>query len=221
MASRESPNRHQMKNARSRSDGQDEARSSSLRGDAWSVRSPADADASRAMDRHQTVSIEAAWNSLARQIFIRSRSPSDGWENAWKKSTIVARSSRNCDFFMAESPPRSSEGIHWRIEITINLRLWPDRGPIAARLWPDRGSFGSKIVTHYMPIRKPRRRPKEPLPRPLQIASTTASIAHDFGLIFPLKSHVFSLCSSTFDRFVKKLSEFRGRSLVHRDPPRV
>ena len=26
-------------------------------------------------------------------------------------------------------------------------------------------------------------------------------------------------CSSTFDRFVKELSEFRGRSLVHRDPP--
>ena len=27
-----------------------------------------------------------------------------------------------------------------------------------------------------------------------------------------LKTHVFLLCSSTFDRFVKKLSEFRGRS---------
>ena len=26
-------------------------------------------------------------------------------------------------------------------------------------------------------------------------------------------------CSSTFDRLVKKLSEFRGRSLVHRDSP--
>ena len=26
-------------------------------------------------------------------------------------------------------------------------------------------------------------------------------------------------CSSTFDQFVKELSEFRGRSLVHRDPP--
>ena len=29
----------------------------------------------------------------------------------------------------------------------------------------------------------------------------------------------FSLCSPTFDRFVKELSEFQGRSLVHRDPP--
>ena len=26
-------------------------------------------------------------------------------------------------------------------------------------------------------------------------------------------------CSLTFDRFVKELSKFRGRSLVHRDPP--
>ena len=37
---------------------------------------------------------------------------------------------------------------------------------------------------------------------------------------FPsLKSHVLLLCSLTFDRFVKELSKFRGRSLVHRDPP--
>ena len=40
-----------------------------------------------------------------------------------------------------------------------------------------------------------------------------------FGPILPLKSHVFLLCSSNFDRLVKKLSEFPGRSLVHRDPP--
>ena len=37
-----SADRHQMKVARSRSDGHGEARSSSLRGDAWSVRSPSD-----------------------------------------------------------------------------------------------------------------------------------------------------------------------------------
>ena len=29
----------------------------------------------------------------------------------------------------------------------------------------------------------------------------------------------FSLCSSTFDQFMRELSEFRVRSLVHRDPP--
>ena len=53
-----------------------------------------------------------------------------------------------------------------------------------------------------------------------------ATDAHDslhhsrFQAQFPsLKSHVLLHCSSTFDRFVKELSEFRGRSLVHRDPP--
>ena len=39
------------------------------------------------------------------------------------------------------------------------------------------------------------------------------------GLIFSLKTHVLFLCSLTFNRFVKELSKFRGRSLVHRDPP--
>ena len=68
-------------------------------------------------------------------------------------------------------------------------------------------------------IRKLRLRQVQPLPRRLNSAPTTASIALDFGLISPLKTHVVLLCSSTFDRFVKELSEFRGRSLVYRDPP--
>ena len=34
-----------------------------------------------------------------------------------------------------------------------------------------------------------------------------------------LKTCISRLCSSTFDRFVKKLSKFWGRSLLHRDPP--
>ena len=42
VASREAPDPHQMKAARSRSDGHGEARSSSLHGDSWSVRSPSD-----------------------------------------------------------------------------------------------------------------------------------------------------------------------------------
>ena len=50
-----------------------------------------------------------------------------------------------------------------------------------------------------------------PLPQPLQLPMI-------FGPTSSLKSHVFSLCSSTFDRFVKELSEFRERSLVHHDP---
>ena len=64
-----------------------------------------------------------------------------------------------------------------------------------------------------------RRRPKEPLPRPLQTASMIACIPTFSGLIFSLKPCISLFCSLTFDRFVKELSEFQGRSLVHRDPP--
>ena len=49
-------------------------------------------------------------------------------------------------------------------------------------------------------------------PRPLPMATIS-------GLIFSLKACISLLCSSTFDRLVKKLSEFRGRSLLHRVPP--
>ena len=59
----------------------------------------------------------------------------------------------------------------------------------------------------------------------------TASMMHQFhphdrinrprssGQFSSLKACISLLCSSTFDRFLKELSEFRGRSLVHRDPP--
>ena len=62
---------------------------------------------------------------------------------------------------------------------------------------------------------RPRNRSHDALkrrPRPLQLATI-------FGSISSLKSHVLLLCSLTFDRLVKKISKFRGRSLVHRDPP--
>ena len=49
-------------------------------------------------------------------------------------------------------------------------------------------------------------------PRPLPMATIS-------GLIPSLKACISLSCSSTFDRFVKELSKFRGRSLVHRDPP--
>ena len=57
-------------------------------------------------------------------------------------------------------------------------------------------------------------------PTTYQTASTITFIATIFGPIFPtLKACISLLCSSTFDQFVKKLSKFRGRSLIHRDPP--
>ena len=46
------------------------------------------------------------------------------------------------------------------------------------------------------------------------------SNGHDCRASFPsLKACISLSCSSTFDRFVKELSKFRGRSLVHRDHP--
>ena len=66
---------------------------------------------------------------------------------------------------------------------------------------------------------KPRPMPKESPPRRLKTAPTNASIGHDLWANFFFKTHVFLVCSSTFDRFVKELSKFRERSLVHRDPP--
>ena len=54
--------------------------------------------------------------------------------------------------------------------------------------------------------------PQKPPSRPLQLPTI-------LGPIFSLKACIPLSCSSTFDRFVKELSEFRGRSLVHRDPP--
>ena len=98
-----------------------------------------------------------------------------------------------------------SDGGRSRSRITIDPRSWPDRGMIVA-------SFEANLRKISPQIREQRRRARESLPRPPLLPSKS-------GLIFPLKACISPLCSSTFDRFVKELSEFRGRSLVHRDPP--
>ena len=85
---------------------------------------------------------------------------------------------------------------------------------------PRNAEIVAEIEAHSRPIPKLQRRPKETLPRPLQTASTTALIALKIGPNSLFKKLMYSLfSSSTFDRLVKKLSEFRGRSLVHRVPP--
>ena len=98
-----------------------------------------------------------------------------------------------------------------------------DHGPIAARSWPDHGmivvNFEAKIETILPQIRELRRRTRESFPRRPNRRSRPAPSSTISSPISSLKSHVLLLCSSTFDRFMKELSEFRGRSLVHRDPP--
>ena len=91
-----------------------------------------------------------------------------------------------------------------------------DHGPIAARSWHDRGMivvhFEGQIETILPQIRELRRRTRESLPRRRNQRSRPAPSSTISSPISSLKSHVLFLCSSTFDRLVKKLSEFRGRS---------
>ena len=151
----------------------------------------------------------------------------DGVEDSWKDTTIAVRSNRD----RGAIKPRSwifHRGIDSAIfrrrsmvdrdhdQPTIVARSRRDRGPIVVRSWLLLRLIWERIHREFGSYEAAQRNRShnlsKPLPRPLQLPTI-------FGLIFPLKTHVFSLCTSTFDRFVKKLSEFRGRSLVHRDPP--
>ena len=89
----------------------------------------------------------------------------------------------------------------------------------------------AKIVAYFEALFEEKFKPIHPgfeatMPLSANRFHDAATDAHDplhhprFQAQFPsLKSHVLLLCSSTFDRLVMKLSEFRGRSLVHRVPP--
>ena len=142
------------------------------------------------------------------------------------RTAIAARSSRDRGAFKAESTPRSSDRRSWGSAArstpnrhTIRPRSWSivvdpgekrgqEEAEIMAKLRPIHGQSGSCDVaprnrSHYLSDRLHDR---------LQLATI-------FGPISSLKSNVVLHCSLTFDRFVKELSEFQGRSLVHRDPP--
>ena len=104
-----------------------EARSSSLRGDAWSVRSPSDGGrrddrglhrsydwrlsqkflGDRAVDCHRAVDLPHDRGVLDRVIAIvhSPEAPSDGGEDSWKKPTIMVQSSRDRGSFIVESMP--------------------------------------------------------------------------------------------------------------------
>ena len=139
------------------------------------------------------------------------------------RRTIVARFVRDRGAFRAKME-RKHRGIKGAsIFSLIDVRSGHDRGLLRAiaaeivarkkrkscqKLRPIHGQHGRCDVA-------PRNRSHEDIkPPPRSPLPPTNSDQ------FPsLKSHVFLLCSSTSDRLVKKLSEFRGRSLVHRVPP--
>ena len=170
-----------------------------------------------APDRHQrdhrTIAIRRLWRSRSLSHrgdtrTIRSpssgRSRSDGHDDSWKNSTIATRSSRDQGANVVESPPSYQTAT----DRDSGSRLTHDRGSIVAKIVVFFRLIRSHNDAHSMPIGKPRCRPKESLPRPSKTASMTASMTHEIGQISSLKIHVFLLCSSTFDRLVKKLSEF-------------
>ena len=146
---------------------------------------------------------------------------SDGGGTSWKNSTISAQSSRDravIEEILARDRrgfvSHRSAGDRRSSSVTINARSRPNRGPIvkiAAEIGVSKRIFFRIEVT--MP--RPRNRSHDALkqrPRPLQLAAI-------FGSISLFKSMYSLLYSLTFDRLVKKLIEFRGRSLVHRVPP--
>ena len=102
-----------------------------------------------------------------------------------------------------------------------------DRRTIVARSRRDRGPIVANIGGFLTAKSGQNQRGIEALSSPSATAPTTPSNdAHDrfnwprSSDQFPsLKACIPLFCSSTFDRLVKKLSEFRGISLVHHVPP--
>ena len=147
----------------------------------------------RSLDLHRT-----AGKTRGRKYTIEPLSRGD-------RAAIVAPSSRN---------PRHDHQTMFIWE--SRLRLAHDRGAIVARSWRDRGAIMTPIEAESCPIHSQfgihdivngnhSHDPCNPPPRVHQSAMM-------FGRNFPLKIDVFLSCSSTFDRFVKKLSEFWERS---------
>ena len=102
----------------------------------------------------------------------------------------------------------------------IAAQSWPDRGAIVARSRPDRGPIVPKIVAFSKQNSSLFAVDLKPQSHAIETAFTTLenrphgriNCPRSSGQFPSLKSCISLLCSSTFDRLVKKLSEFRGRS---------
>ena len=153
------------------------------------------------------------WITQDRDRTVHSpKDQSDGPDTSWKNSTIAARSNRD----------RAAIGERKWWHHLYDERMAIDERP-GPRSWPDCGWNAcyseAKLTLIHGGI--------EATTSPQGTAPTKPWInLHDrfnwprsSGQFHSLKPMYLSLWNSTFDRLVKKLSEFRGRSLVHRDPP--
>ena len=154
-------------------------------------------------DGHHPSHLGDTWTHLERPISIKLRSPSDGQDDSRKNSTIAVRSNRD----RGAIEPRSLMFHHGIISTTIKQRLLEnqdhDRGSIVARLRRDRGPIVGLFEAKFKPIHRGFEATMPlngnrlydaalPRPRPRQLPMI-------FGPISSFKSHVFSLCSSTFE----------------------
>ena len=95
-----------------------------------------------------------------------------------------------------------------------------DRGLIAAQSWLDRGAILARSWAFSKPNSSLFAADLKPQKHAIETASTTlenrpherVNCPWSSGQFPSLKACISLLCSSTFDRLVKKLSEFRGRS---------
>ena len=138
---------------------------------------------------------------------------------SWKNSTIAVRSRRD----RGHNQPRSRLFHHGIISMIIKRRPVEnqdhDRGPIAARSWPDRGAIVTRSWVFLKRNSSQFNGDLKPQCRSMETASTTHQFHPHDRINRPRSSSQFSslkacislLCASSFDRFVKKLSEFRGR----------
>ena len=130
----------------------------------------------------------------------------------WKNSTIAAQSNRDRGAIEPRSLLLHSgitstrlDGVRRVTRTSIMARSRRDRGMIVVH-------FEGQIETILPQIRELRHCTRESLPRRRNQRSQPSPSSTISSPISSLKSHVLFLCSSNFDRLVKKLSEFRGRS---------
>ena len=137
-------------------------------------------------DLHQmaTILLDPSLTLAMRGTFWRAGSPSDG-DRKWSHHDQANRDRTGA----IKAEPRS-----W---LTITVRSWPNRYAIVAQSPRDRAD-SSWDWSHDQ-------RQVKPLPRPHQMAQI-------FEQKSSLKPMYSLLCSSTFDWFVKQLSEFGAKS---------